>query len=70
MHFFSFNKEAIMDQMNCSIGMHILQGQKKIQLTMSTQTKFNGVKLKFLTSLQNDKENIFPLFYIKSSHFM
>lgn len=37
--------------------MHFLQGQKKIQLTMSTQTKPNGLKLKFLTSLQNDKEN-------------
>lgn len=24
---------------------------------MSTQTKPNGLKLKFLTSLQNDKEN-------------
>lgn len=30
---------------------------------MSTQTQLNSVKLKFLTSLQNDKETISPFLY-------
>lgn len=68
--YFSLHKEAIMDQINCSAGiiMHFLQGQKKIQLTMSTQTKPNGLKLKFLTSLQNDKENPPPPYFILRAH--
>lgn len=38
---------------------------------MSTQTKPNGLKIKFLTSLQNDEENPpSPLFYIESSQYM
>lgn len=33
---------------------------------MSTQTKPNGLKLKFVTSLQNDKENPPPYFILRA----
>lgn len=52
MHFFSFNKEAIMDQMNCSIGMHILQGQKKnpIDHVNANQIQWCQIKVPYIVT--------------------